>query len=295
MKFSSFHRSAALPLLLCSLVTAPLVLSAQEDGISGPPKILVVQREYLKPGKAGSLHTKSESAFVQAMTAAKSTSHYFGMESMSGPSRALYFSAYPSLAAWEQDNKSIRKNATLAAALDRATVADGELLSEYDQNVMALREDLSLNNGDLIGMRYMDITRLEILPGHDRDWESLAKLYVDGYKKAVPNARWTTFELVYGVADTAVYIVVSPLKSLADADSNMGDSKKFVDSMGAAGMKKLAELAAACIKTQANNLYEISPRMSYPPDSWIKAEPDFWRPKVAAPAMKPATKPAPTN
>jgi hypothetical protein len=24
--------------------------------------------------------------------------------------------------------------------------------------------------------------------------------------------------------------------------------------------------------------------MSYPPDAWVKADPDFWKPKAAAPA-----------
>src|ERR1035438_6553641 len=54
-----------------------------------PPKVLAIIREYTKPGKAGTLHEKTESAFVQALTAAKWPTHYIAVESLSGKNRAL--------------------------------------------------------------------------------------------------------------------------------------------------------------------------------------------------------------
>src|ERR1700733_14938799 len=83
---------------LCLLFLSSGIASAQED--MGPPKVLVIQREYLKPGKTGSLHEKTEGGFVHAMTAAKWATHYFGMDSLSGPSRALFLTGYPSFEAW---------------------------------------------------------------------------------------------------------------------------------------------------------------------------------------------------
>jgi hypothetical protein len=49
------------------------VLQAQDDG---PPKVLVIQREYLKPGKGGMLHDHSESAFVKAFSSGEPNVHY---------------------------------------------------------------------------------------------------------------------------------------------------------------------------------------------------------------------------
>jgi hypothetical protein len=280
MKFPLIQRPVAPPLLLCLLFSAPLAVSAQQDGMNGPPKVLVIQREYLKPGKAGNIHVKSESAFVQAMAAAKWPTYYFAMDSLSGPSRSLFFTGFPSFEAWEKDTWAARKNATLSAALDHAAYADGELLSEYDQNVLALREDLSLNTGNLMGKRYMEISRFVVRPGHAREFEELAKLYVDGYKKSVPEANWATFEMMYGVDTGGVFLVISPLKSLAETDRGMGDSKKFSKAMGESNMKKLSELTAVCIESSQTNLFEFNPKNSYPPPEWIKAEPDFWKPKV---------------
>ncbi len=293
MKFSLIPRSAALPLTLCLLFAAPLTSFAQMDG---PPAVLVSQREFLKPGKAGSLHERTESAFVKAMTEAKSTSHYFGMDSMSGPSRALYFSPYPSVAAWEQDNKTVQKNVALSAALDRAVIADGELLTSYDQTVFAHREDLSFNEGNLIGKRYFEIGRWEIKPGHGKEFEELVKLYMDGTKKAGIATNWATYEIVYGVAEGDVFIAITTLKTLAEADAELASNKQFADAIGEDGMKRIRELTRSAVKTQQTNLYAINPKMSFPPEEWIKAEPEFWKPKApAAPklaAAKPAAAPA---
>jgi len=41
----------------------------------------------------------------------------------------------------------------------------------------------------------------------------------------------------------------------------------------------VAALESSCLESQQTNLFQISPKMSYPPESWVKAEPDFWKPK----------------
>src|SRR6202011_6409152 len=82
-----------------------------------PPKVLVIGREYTKPGKSGAAHEKTESAFVQAMKRAKWPTHYLAVESVSGKSRALFLTGYDSFDAWEKDVSAQQKNATLSADL----------------------------------------------------------------------------------------------------------------------------------------------------------------------------------
>src|SRR6266403_5130164 len=110
--------------------TYACVTAAQEtpSGNSSIPKVLQITREFIKPGKAGMAHDKSESAFVEAMTHAQWPTHYIGMTSLSGKSRALYLTSYESFDAWQKDTEAVAKNVTLSAALERAAVADGELL-----------------------------------------------------------------------------------------------------------------------------------------------------------------------
>jgi hypothetical protein len=135
--------------VVCGLL-AGVEAVAQE--MPPPPKVLVIMREFLKPGRAGGVHERSESAFVRAMTAAKWPTHYFAVESMSGPSRALFLTGYPSFAAWEKDNQATAKNAALTAALEHAALMDGDLLTSYDQNVLVYRDDISLRSNALVNL-----------------------------------------------------------------------------------------------------------------------------------------------
>lgn len=239
------------------------IASAQEP-TAGPPKVLVIQREYLKPGRAGSMHEKTEGAFVRAMTAAKWSTHYFGMDSLSGPSRSLFFIGYPSFEAWEKDTLATQKNTALNAAMDRASSADGDLLSLYESSTSVYRDDMSLRSTvNIAQMRYFEITQFVVRPGHEKEFEALAKMYVDGFGKAVPTAHWATFERQYGASTGdsvgGVFIVLNPMKSLAEVDSGFGDSKKFADAMSESDKKKMAELTASSVESVQTNLFAFIP------------------------------------
>ncbi len=282
--------------LVLALLTATAATVVAQDYSMAPPKVLVTQLEMLKPGISGAPHMKTESAFVQAMTAAKWPTHYLGMDSMTGTSRALFLVGYDSFAAWEKDTLATQKNATLSSALDRASIADGQLLSSYMSGAFVYREDLSLrpNTTNPAQSRYFEIMRFKVRQGHDQEWEELVKMYIDGYNKAVPTAHWVTYQSMYGTDNGGVYIVFNSMKSLAEVDSGIADSKKFADQLGADGMKKVSELTAACVQDVQVNLFAFNPKMSYVADAWVKADPTFWKPAAVAPkaAPKPEAKPA---
>jgi hypothetical protein len=291
MRFTRFQQSTLICFLFCVAGAGTVALQAQDDGVNGPPKVLVIQREFTRPGKGGALHERTEAAYIHAMAAAGAKPRYLAMVSLSGPSRALFFSGYPSLSAWEEENKSVENDAVLSAALDRANVADGDLLSETNSSVWVRRDDQSLNSGNLLGVRFMEIRQFVVRPGHAREWDELVKLVITGYN-GTPQMNWVTFESQYGVVGH-VFLVVTRLKSMADADQMMGQDKGFAEALGEEGLKKLAALESSCLESQQTNLFQISPKMSYPPESWVKAEPAFWKPKVTVAVVKKAeAKPA---
>ena len=292
-------RITAAYLLGATLLGAGLTIAkAQEapEGTTPPPKILLISREFLKPGKGGSGHEKSESAFVQAFAKAKWPTHYFAANSLTGKNRTLFFVPYPSFEAWEKDNLAQQKNATLSAALDRAAAADGELLSETDTGIFMYNEEQSLRGPvDIAHMRYFEISLYRVRPGHRKEWGDLVKLVKTAYEK-IPDAHWGVYEPVYGQEDVT-YLVFVPMKSAAEIDKTMENDKQFVEAMGEDGMKRLSELESSAIEFTQTNLFQFSPAMSYPPDAWIKTDPDFWKPKAAASKgapkseAKPAAKP----
>ncbi len=271
----------------------PCIAAAQEQS-SPPPKVLVIMREFVKPGKAGSAHDKSESAFVQAYTRAKWPTNYVGMTSLSGKSRALFFTFYESFDAWEKDTVATEKNTALSAALDRATAADGELLDSYDQNVYVYNEEFSLRPkyADVAHRRAIEISVYHVRPGHGQEWTELVKTVIAAYEKSVPDAHWACFHNAYG-GEGGTYIFLTALKSASEIDTNMEAGKHFGAALGEDGMKKLDQLEAASVDSFEHQLFAINPKMSYVSEEWIKADPDFWKPKSAVPAAKPAAdKPA---
>ncbi len=278
MKLPFARLSASLPLLLLLSSSASVALFAQDSGIIPTNKVLVVAREYTKPGRDHSPHEKTEAAFVSASASSKVASHYYAVTSLSGPQRALFFYSYPSFAAWEAENKAIGADTSLTTALDAANMADGDLLSSTDASVWLLRDDMSINPGFRVGARYEEITQFRVKPGHDKDWEDLLKLVIAGYKKGIPEAHWGAYQEAYGSPGDG-FIFITTIKSGNDIDSMFASGKRFEAAMGEDGMKKLEALEAVCVESEQSNLFAIDPKMSYPPDALVKAEPDFWTPK----------------
>ena len=118
------------------------------------------------------------------------------------------------------------------------------------------------------------------------------KLVTAAYEK-IPDTHWAAYQSVYGLPDTT-YVIFNPIKSASEIDKNFAAGKQFEAAMGEKGMKKLGELSAAAIESSQTNLFAFNPRMSYPSDDWVKADPDFWKAKSASAtaSKKKADKPA---
>ncbi|MGB7727071.1 MAG: hypothetical protein WBL50_03500 [Candidatus Acidiferrum sp.] len=275
------RKLSRLSVALALAATYACVMAAQEmtSGSASIPKVLQISREFVKPGKAGMAHDKTEGAFVDAMARAKWPTHYIAMTSLSGKSRALYLTSYQSFEAWQEDADAVDKNTALSTALDRAAMADGDLLESMDQGVFYFHDEMSLHpRADLSQMRYMELSVFHVRPGKEKQWTEVVKMAKAGYEKGVPSAHWGMFEEVYG-ADSGTYLLLISHKTLAEIDKGFAEDKQFEAAMGEDGMKKFGELYAECCEASQHQLFAISARQSYVQDDWIKADPEFWKPK----------------
>ena len=271
---------AVVPLCLlfaaCSFTPAPKALAQDQAAKTmTPPNVLEVIVEYIKPGQAGTPHQKTEGAFAQAMRDAKWPSRYLGTNALTGRLRAVFFVPYGSFADWQKDNDAQQANTSLASALDSATIADGALLDEVHTNVYHFRDDLSLRPG-ANRSHYFETTIFRVRPGHEKDWDTVVKMYKDAYEKNIPDAHWDMFQQMYGVDSANSYVLIVPMNSLAEVDNNMMHDKKIADAIGHDQMQKMEDLASATADVVQSNLLAIDPKMSYPPDEWVQGDPDFW-------------------
>jgi hypothetical protein len=261
---------------VCGLPAA----TAQETSasVTPPPKVLRIDVENLKPGKAGAAHHKTESAFIKISQGDPSAPHYLAMQSLSGPDRALFFFSYDSFADMEKERKA-EMNSPSAAQFDSAFEADGELLTSLTTNIYTYREDLSHNAPCAIAtMRYMQISLLHIRPGHQPEFEEYLKLFASAIDKTEPDRHVAVYQSAYGWENGGVWIIITPMKSLDEVDKADADTAKFRENMGEANMKHYRELAGETIASGQRNLFAFDPAMSSVPDAWVTAD-SFWKHK----------------
>ena len=278
-------------------VAGSLPAAAQDASTSSIPTVLQITREFIKPYKNGMAHDKTESAFITAMSKAKFPAYYVGLNSMSGRSRSLFMTRYSSFAEWEKDNKLIDKSPSLGGELERAGIADGDLLDQLDSEVFTYDADMSYHpHTDLENHRVYEMYVFHIKQGHTQQWKEIVKMVKEAHDKAGTSAHWGMYEAAYGV-DDGTYVAISGHKSMTDVDTGFAEGKKWIEAMGPDGMKRLDELSAEAIESSHAELFTVNPKQSYVSEEWIKSDVDFWRPKPAKAAAesaiaKPAAKPA---
>jgi hypothetical protein len=290
-------KNTRMMLLGMSLAVAGNALAAAQEAAPTPPKVIAIAREWVKPGKGGMVHDKSEAQFVAASARAKLQGHYIALNAMTGKQRALYMFRYPSFDAWEQDNKIIDKSPALTAEFDRLFMADGELLESADLSVFTYNAEWSfhIQPAGVARARYYEISSFHIRPGHRKEFGDCVKMVKEGNEKAGTSAHWGAYEIAYG-GDDGTVIALTHRESMSEIDKGFDEGKKFAEAMGGEeAMNKLDDICGQGIDSSHTELFEINPKQSYAEDAWIKSDPDFWKPKSKAPeaeAAKPATKPA---
>ncbi len=275
-------KSVAMYAGLCVLVggafAAPNLKAQQAEAkVTPPPKVLVMDVEFLKPGKSGSPHQKTESAFVAAAKNAKSQNNYLASQAVSGPPRTLFTWGYDSFAAFEKQLKE-ESTGPMAAQLDSAFQADGVLLDSMHRSIFVLHDDMSVNAPCAIGtMRYFQISRLKLHPGQRKNWEDFMKMWKDAVAKTEPDAHIAVFSEAYGWENGGVWIIVHPMKSLAEVDSMNASNDKFRQNVS--DYAHYQELLGTVLESSQNNIYAFDPAMSYVSDDWVNADPAFWNKK----------------
>lgn len=279
---------------VCVFLSTAVQAPAQQAPPIGPPKVLSMFREDIKPGR-GAVHENVETGYVRAMQKAKWPVYYLAMTPVYGGTDAWFVTAYDSFAALQKDRDSAAKNAQLTADTDRMDVLDAEFRTGQRSIVCVLNEELSYGKPiDISQMRFFSITTVRVRPGHDDEYREARKILVDALKKANADTN-TSFYAVTAGMPGGTYMIFTPRKSLAELDPNPPMGKAVQDAMGESNTKKRQKLIADSVTGTDISIYAISAKMSYVPKEWAKTGGEFWAPKprpVVAKKPAPAEKPA---
>lgn len=263
-----------------------------------PSRTLVIVEEDVRLNRVGLPHERTEAEYVRAFEREKWPVHYVAATSVTGPAQAWFFIGYDSFADWQKDQDRVGRNPGFSALLARLDREDAANLSSKRQIVAAYRDDLSYNPAvPVAGTHYLEVLTVHVRPGHEWEYEAYVRMVLEADQKAESPEHWASYQVVSGEGfDT--YLVFSPRKSPAEWDNFGKFAEAFEKALGK-DRDKLSKLQADSVVDGSSRLFEFSPAMSYAPDRWVTADPEFWRPKAAAvrrPARRsPTAKPEPKH
>ena len=286
MKHSPF---SPFPAFRLALFMAPVLLAPSfaalraQGGPQPPPPLMMFYREEVKPGR-GAAHAATEAAWGHILAKGKSTDHYLGMSSLTGPSEAWFIMGYGSYADWGAKQNEADKNPALKKEIEAISQKDGEHLSGTRSFLGTLRKDLSFGPPVEIGkMRYMRVRTFRIKQGMGRAFEDGVKTALAAYEKSRFPASFAFYEVEAGTW-SPTYVVLRPMKSLADMDVMDAANKAFMDALGDEGQKAMQKAFLDTVNGVENQLFAFSPKLSYPGPAVIASDPAFWTVKPPAAA-----------
>ncbi len=259
-----------------------------------PPKMLIILREEMKPGK-GTAHEKLEAGYVSAFRRAKAGSYYLAVSSVTGPDVVLFLEAQDSFAGIEKARKEVEGNPALQAELGQLDEQDGELRTGGENMIARLREDMSYRSGslDATKARYFEVLTVRVKLGREEEYTGAVKGFIAGEEKANVDQPWACYEVAQG-APFPTYIFFIPMRSLKEADTDY--DKAIRAAMGEENWKKVIQNFSDATQREESNLFAVSQKMSYVSKEFAAGDPEFWTPKpkatAKAPAKAPATPPA---
>ncbi|MGA2730578.1 MAG: hypothetical protein ABSE96_22420 [Terracidiphilus sp.] len=274
-----FNSTAALCLFLAGLTLspAPMAEAQHEAGqAQGPSKYLFLENDELKPNTSFA-YAKSQGEEVQAMREAKAPEHFVGMWGITGANHVLFLHGFDSFADLQKGHEDTFSLPKMIDTLKTAEAGQAPLVASEHDSIYSYEKELSFNpNVDLSKMRFMRILLFHVRSGHDADFRRLAKLFAKAYQSTLPEARWAMFQKMYGVGSDNVYILVTPMESLAVADAMVSGDKKFSEGVGEEQLQTLMKGLDAAVESSESDLFAFDAQLSYVPDSWITSSPDFW-------------------
>jgi len=298
-------------LLFCAVVTLISAFTpgfAQDPPRKGPPKVLYVVREDIKPGMMGA-HGRHSANYVSAFRTLDTPNHRIALVPVAGSeNEVIYITGCDSFKELEgilntTDSKMSGASGNLKTELSRLDAEAPDLHAAMRDMLTIYRPELSYQaDVDIRTMRYFSIQTTRIRPGHDAQYADYVQkvINVARQKAKVDNLHVAVFQVVSG-APAGTYLIFRPMKSLAELDDPI--AMRVRAAMGDDMRKDADKTVSDAVMSTETSTYAFAPSMSYLDKEFTAGDPAFWNPKPAMMAKpkprkkvaKPAAPPAPTD
>lgn len=278
----------ALGIALTGLAAA---VGAQSPDHSGPPPVLTITREEIKPGHMAA-HEKLNAAFISAVSRTPSESRWLGLVPVSGDENTtLFLSAFGNFAQAETQRKAdedLFTNTAFKSEMEALDKQAGDVHAAQRTTFARYRPDLSFHPAtmeEVAQSRYFGITTVRVKYNRMPDYIEYMKAVNAAREKAGLPIKLAAYQVTSG-AQAGTFVYFRPLKSLKTWDDDYaamaGTEKAMTDAFGGEEAARKVRLQGADLVVVADNaVYAMNPKISRPTPEFAKYDLAFWAPKAA--------------
>jgi hypothetical protein len=252
----------------------------------GAPQFLNMVHQELKPGHVGA-YNELETSIARIFNRENLPVYWVELESMTGPSEALYLNFYDSSEEMAKAMESL--NAGLAAHPELGQMQD-KLLQENTSSgttVLAIRRDdmgYRANTIDFSKMRFLRLSTVFAHPGYERAFVETEWSLSQASEKVHAQAAWAVYEVIGGLPEPA-FVIVTPMESLQEIADIFEANDSLRKTEGGSLQQHLQELARVAYASSDTRLFAVGPKMSHISKEFAAGNADFWMPAtIAAPS-----------
>jgi hypothetical protein len=264
--------------LVVSLCAVRIVPAYSQALPTSQPNYLQVIIEDVKVGQDDD-HSKTEAGWPAAFEKAKSPYYGMGMVAMTGSPQAWFLTPFDSN---KQIGDSLKFNADdplLTTELSRLARADAAHITNVRQIYLEARKDLSHGAFPDVGkQRFYDVTIFRVRPGHESQFEAVAKAYGESAGRNGPATAYRVYQVAMGAPGPTYYVIGSAV-SMSDFDKTTADGNATMKGMTQAQQDLLQKFAAEGLINSETQRFRVDPNMCYVPKDVRASDPAFWNPK----------------
>jgi hypothetical protein len=280
------RNTIALGIVLTGLSAA---VGAQSPDHSGPPPVISLTREEIKPGRMAA-HEKLNAAFVAAVSRTPSEGRWLGLVPVSGDENTtLFISAFGNFAELENQRKAdetLSTNAAYKSEIEALDKQGADLHATQRTTFARYRPDLSFHPGtmeEVAQARYFGVTTVRVKYNRIPDYVEYMKAVNAAREKARLPIKLTAYQVTTGGA-AGTFVIFRALKSLKTWDDEYAATAETEKAMteaygGEEAARKVRLQGADLVMVSDNAVYALNPTISRPSPEFAKYDLAFWTPK----------------
>lgn len=276
-------RKLVMPVLLvCALAWT---MPAQDQ--PNVPKLLILEREEIKPGKV-TAHRQEAHRFLQIAEKHQAAVYRVGGMAIAGNTNEIFYLSFVNSYAEYERNSDFPP--AMVAELASFEAQSGDLHQSQRSIIAEFVPELSYrpeaHSAALNNAKRITLTIVRTRPGTRRDLEDAEKTFIEAHKKAgITNEYWLAYNVQAGMpAGALIYVEASP--SLASRDRS--HSQQIREIVGEENLKKARAVFKDSVLFEETVIVGVDPMVSRPTKEMLAANPSWWTVKAPSVAAGPS-------